>query len=656
MATDNTYSKVSHQPMLQPMALAALWRHRAAKELRLWQKWLSDEQLLDKPGLDVLSHAQDQLTKMRYTIAVVAEVSRGKSEFINATLFAQHGKRIVPSGAGRTTMCPTEFFCDEDQAICLELLPIETREHTQSLQALSNTASAWERIDLSNADSDEIARALQRVSHVKKVSKAQAAALGFAEEGFNLVDDANNWVEIPAWRYARMNLHHPLLAAGLAILDTPGLNVLGCETELTYAILPSVDAVIYMLSADVGVTRSDQHAWQQYLGHLPEHSKMIVLNKIDTLHDGIRSPLEVQTDILQQIDRCATALNTPKSQVHAISARSALSGRMAQDDAQLKQSRLPLFESSLTTQLLEKRQSLLKKHALDALEQSYRASARFLRDLISQSDTQLQELDALSNTSNPQQALDAYDSDTKKRFTLEAALTKNISQTMGMHASRLLEVLSATSIQNLFETAINSCKDATPNTIKLELQTALLAVQNRIEQAQNEAQNPLTSAKNALKKVHRLNGSELAISNVDVMEPLSFTLILEELTRIIQTSAAQLPSLPIMTASQRSKASHTMMAIRLRCVQLGVDASSLCGQWLSTLSEPINHALVLHQALLLKRTDTLSRMQQAQQALTQNLDDLREAQAVRQQQLARLKHRCEQASWAIAGNADSQLT
>ncbi len=61
------------------------------------------------------------------TIAFVAEFSRGKSELINAIFFADYGQRILPSAAGRTTMCPTELLYDETLPPSIRLLPIETR-------------------------------------------------------------------------------------------------------------------------------------------------------------------------------------------------------------------------------------------------------------------------------------------------------------------------------------------------------------------------------------------------------------------------------------------------------------------------------------------------------------------------------------------------
>src|SRR5690606_40048489 len=55
--------------------------------------------------------------------------------FPYTTLFrsAEYGQRLLPSSAGRTTMCPTELRYDETVPPCIRLLPIETRSEPYSL-------------------------------------------------------------------------------------------------------------------------------------------------------------------------------------------------------------------------------------------------------------------------------------------------------------------------------------------------------------------------------------------------------------------------------------------------------------------------------------------------------------------------------------------
>lgn len=657
MATDFSYTNVSHQPLLKPMALATLWRHRAAKELRRWQQWLGDEGVLSEASLAALHATQAQLVKARFTIAIVAEVSRGKSELINSMLFAQHGRRIVPAGVGRTTMCPTEFFCDEDVPPYLELLPIDTRMQAASLAELCHTPSAWQRFDLSNTDSDFLAQTLLKVCETQKVSLEKAQLLGLDDDAFIPSNDvAKTGVEVPMWRYARLNMHHPLLASGLAILDTPGLNALGQEPELTYAVLPDADAVIYLLAADCGVTRSDQLAWHQHLSHLPLHSKMAVLNKIDALNDGMRSPLEIRTDILQQMDRCAAALGVPKNQVFAVSARSGLNARMNQDDALLDQSRLPLLEVSLTTQLLVKRQALLKSQVLEALETSYRICVRDMKSMRLQSQTQFNELQTLGASSNPEQDLSAYADETKKRYTRENGLSQTIKQSMALHEESLLELLSLQTLKNEFDLALKSCQTTSANVIKQKLLAAIVALANRIELVVNESPKPIASATRALAKINKLNGivDSAAAQGVYPVQALSYQDVLDELGRLAQTCGTQLPVMLLLSNAQRSKAAQTVMAMQASCEQLLAEANQRCEQWLLHLNEPIQHALSLHQALLVKRTDTLGRMQQAQQALNKNLTTLNDDIRAIDQRLRRMKVRCEQTALAIVGDMSSE--
>ena len=62
---------------------------------------------------------------------------------------------------------------------------------------------------------------------------------------------------MPAWRHALINYPHPLLRQGLVVLDTPGLNAIGAEPELTLSLLPTAHATVFILGADTGVTKSD---------------------------------------------------------------------------------------------------------------------------------------------------------------------------------------------------------------------------------------------------------------------------------------------------------------------------------------------------------------------------------------------------------------
>lgn len=205
-----------------------------------------------------IRHGLELLVEDELTIAFVGEYSRGKTELINALFFSEYGQRMLPSQAGRTTMCPTELFFDRSaNQNYLLLLPIETRTGELSLQQLRKLPERWVKHELDERDPDVMREVLAEVARVKSVRPQEARRLGFDED--MLEHDRNNpgQVLVPAWRNAQISIRHPLFERGLRILDTPGLNALGSEPELTISMLPRAHAVIFVLSADTGVTASD---------------------------------------------------------------------------------------------------------------------------------------------------------------------------------------------------------------------------------------------------------------------------------------------------------------------------------------------------------------------------------------------------------------
>jgi hypothetical protein len=99
-------------------------------------------------------------------------------------------------------------------------------------------------------------------------------------------------VEVPRWRHALINMAHPLLRQGLVVLDTPGLNAIGAEPELTVNLIPQAQAVVFILGADTGVTKSDLTIWREHLATMEgsEGTRFVVLNKIDTLEFELCAP------------------------------------------------------------------------------------------------------------------------------------------------------------------------------------------------------------------------------------------------------------------------------------------------------------------------------------------------------------------------------
>jgi len=353
------------------------WRRRLAASVAGLGDWIAQQELGDARIDARLHHVRETLAQDRLVVAFVAEFSRGKSELINAIFFADFGQRLLPSSAGRTTMCPTELLYEPSLPPSIRLLPIETRRERASLAEYKGYADEWTTLALDLADADQMAGALQRVAEVVSVPPTLAAQYGLHDG--DAAEDAN--VTIPRWRHAIINFPHPLLRDGLVVLDTPGLNAVGIEPDLTLNRLPDAHAVLFVLAADAGVTRSDLEAWTSHLGRdedAPTAARLVVLNKIDGLWDGLRGEQAIDAEIARQVEDSARVLGVATSRVFAVSAQKALIAKVNGDDALLARSRVPVLERALTDALIPAKRELVGS----AIESQLRTLAEEVRSTL----------------------------------------------------------------------------------------------------------------------------------------------------------------------------------------------------------------------------------------------------------------------------------
>jgi len=224
-----------------------------------------------------------------------------------------------------------------------------------------------------------LSQSMSKVAEVRWVPVDQAKALGFWNDESpddNPVPDSDGRVEIPRWRHAVLNMPHPLLEQGLVILDTPGLNAIGAEPELTVSLIPQAHAVVFILGADTGVTRSDLSIWREHLVTEGDNTdtRIVVLNKIDTMWDILSTPAQVDAQIQRQRKSAAEFLGVPLSQVLPVSAQKGLQAKIRRDLPLLQASRLPALEAVLGEGLLGKRETMLRL-AVDAGVNALRTEA-----------------------------------------------------------------------------------------------------------------------------------------------------------------------------------------------------------------------------------------------------------------------------------------
>jgi hypothetical protein len=344
------------------------WRDELTQAVNTYKDWLEGNNELDVQQSIRFYDLIENLNKGRLMLAFLAEFSRGKSELINALFFSAFKERLLPSDVGRTTMCPTEIFHDPAEEPYLKLLSVETRYRDESISQLKSMPLEWSKIRLNVGSADEMKKALRALADTKKVYALEARMLGLAP----MLNDKGEQpgeeelVEVPAWRYAMINYPHPLLSNGISILDTPGLNALGMEPELTVSTVPSAHAILFLLSIDTGVTRSDLEIWERYVrAGLPQ--KIAVLNKIDLMWDELKSSSEVENAIARMVGTTAQHLGLARERIFAISAQKALLARIREDAALLERSGIEKLEGYIAGQVVPLKRQILAKAVVNEI-------------------------------------------------------------------------------------------------------------------------------------------------------------------------------------------------------------------------------------------------------------------------------------------------
>ncbi|HQX90761.1 MAG TPA: dynamin family protein, partial [Moraxellaceae bacterium] len=354
------------------------WKQAIAREISRYRGWLNNQGLNNREVDNRLANALKTLRFDRILLAFVGEFSRGKSELINAILGKHYGQRLLPTRIGRTTMCPTELFYDSSATgAYIKLLPIQTRGDNVPLSTYKGQLEHWVHLTINLDDPAALKKTFTEVSQTREVSLEAAAELGFQVEYLEPSLAKPGHVHIPAWRHALINIDHPLLRQGLAIIDTPGLNALGSEPELTLSLLPDAQALVFVLSADSGVTASDFAIWNNHVKEIAQRrgaAVYAVLNKIDLLWDDDDEPEEAEESVNRLARLTAKQLHLSPDNVLPLSAKQGLKARMHNNAELLARSRLETLEGALARSVVQAKEAALKTTLVRELTDMVEAS------------------------------------------------------------------------------------------------------------------------------------------------------------------------------------------------------------------------------------------------------------------------------------------
>lgn len=607
------------------------WRSDLLRSVENYKQWLDDSGL-GNPDDDLrIYELLESLRTDRLTIAFAAEFARGKTELINAIFFSEYDRRLLPSEAGRTTMCPTELFYDQKAARSyIRLLPIETRLTDTRIAEYKENPVEWTTMELELDDPESMAEAFREIVRVKKVDVQEAQRLGLYDEG--LAGTAGQ-VEIPMWRHALISFPHPMLKQGLVILDTPGLNALGSEPELTLNMLPSAQAVIFVLAADTGVTKSDLDMWRHHvkpLRSIKEKGVIVVLNKVDTLWDELKGEPAVRKMVQEQCRKAAETLALGQEMVFPASAQKGLLAKIRHDPELLERSNIPALEAILASDILPRKQDLLREHIIAEIGGMIRDSRDLIATRFTSVQNQLTELRSISGKNN-----DIIEHLMKKTREEQVSYYKDVEsyqankRLLAEQAQRLRSALSLTELDRLVaDTRREMTESWTTHGLKIGMKTFFDGVSAKMNEVASITDQVNRLVTTVYRKFHQDHG-------LSEMKPVLFSVTKYAVQlKQLHEEAEAFRNSPVTTMTEQSfVVKKFFISLVSHARNIFFKARQDAEKWSRAVMTPLASQIKEHKAQMEKRLENLRKVNESRDTLQGKLEELQQASVVLERQL-----------------------
>jgi hypothetical protein len=126
----------------------------------------------------------------------------------------------------------------------------------------------------------------------------------------------------------------------------------------------------------------------------------VVLNKVDTLWDELKTAAHIEKTVKDQCMRAAQTLGIDADQIYPASAQKGLLAKIRHDKELLARSNILALENILAAEVLPYKQSLVREHILASIGAMVKESHDILATRLASARKQLEELKGLSGKNN----------------------------------------------------------------------------------------------------------------------------------------------------------------------------------------------------------------------------------------------------------------
>ena len=432
-------------------------------------------------------------------VSVVAEVSNGKSTFLNSLIFKNN---VLHSGLGAVTATIFKIKYDESYSFNSSYL----KQKFQSIEELQEAVKQYNKKIREKVDNDE------------KVE---------IEEVTITLPDEN-------------------LKQGIVLYDTPGFGALD-EAQILPILKQAVsksDAVIMLLDISQGLKKGEKEFVKNVLKSIPAKKRYIVLNKMDSVVDEDDFDLMDEKEIKQQIEKVTNDTlnelsklsNIDKKEIrhYKVSAKKALVGYVKNKEEALKESNFIEFENDFWHKVISEKEEVfneridsfneLKNNVLIILNKQQVEIEKTLETLNAMKEallTQRADLEAVLNNSINKfnqyktRVLSTTEFDIDRIFReMEKIFYINIVENLESNIS-LFDKAKFWALQEKYEKEIESAMKKSESKIKSIINNSVNSFLENIYNVQEELNQTIEEVNTKLKSFDNLNIS--LIDKLDIV-------------------------------------------------------------------------------------------------------------------------------------------
>jgi DNA repair exonuclease SbcCD ATPase subunit len=365
---------------------------------------------------------------------------------------------------------------------------------------------------------------------------------------------------------------------------------------------------------------------------------LAILNKIDGLWDQLKTPEEIEAEVQRQIASVAETLRIDPARVFPVSAQKGLTAKVTHNAALLEQSRLPALEAALVDMLVPAKRDIVRQKTLSVVERVITEVRQTLAARERSLVEQLYELRALQGKNQgsiermlqrAQAEQNEFEENVRKIFAVRSVLTRLAEEAYGH--------------------------------VRLDaLRTCVLATRERLRKARLTPQFTGVTRDYFAQLRDLLRKSSAAMAEIEKMmigvqrsfaeqvgwslpPPMRFTLdsYVAEVDQLEDIYRNHFGTITLLTRDKWSLIERFFDTVVVRSRTIFAAAERDAEAWVRSLLPPLEMQVREQRAQLKKRTESVTRIRDAQGSLDERIGQLEDALQDAQERLAELKRHSE---------------